>query len=39
MLNNYPFNVTSRNIGAVIENNRALIDRISKDIATGGDKN
>ena len=39
MLNNYPFNVTSRNIGAVIENNRALIDRIAKDIATGGDKN
>lgn len=38
LLNNYPFNITSRNIGAVIENNRSLTERISQDIAAGDEK-
>lgn len=29
LLNNYPFNITSRNIGAVIENTRSLAARIA----------
>lgn len=40
LLNNYPFNITSRNLGAVIDNNRNLTDLISKDReAAGDDKN
>lgn len=31
-LNNYPFDITSRNIESIIDNNRSLEERISKDI-------
>lgn len=38
LLNNYPFNITSRNIGAIIENTRALIVRISHEAGLSEDK-
>lgn len=31
LLNNYPFNITSRNLDSVIDNTRALVSRISRE--------